>query len=44
MTTTSADAEVWESLVALKHKVFAFGREAKEREAELLAQIAQLEA
>ena len=38
------DVEAREHLVALEQKVFAFGRQTEEREAELLARIAQLEA
>ena len=38
------DAEAREHLVALEQKVFTFGQQTEEREAELLAQIAQLEA
>ena len=36
--------EAQEHLVALEQKVFAFGRQTEERETELLAWIAQLEA
>ena len=38
------DAKVQERLVALEQKVFAFGRQAEERKAELLGWIVQLEA
>ena len=38
------DAEARERLVAIEQKVYAFGWQTEEREAELLAQIAQLEA
>ena len=44
VTSASTDAEARERLVALEQKVFAFGRQTEEREAELLARIAQLEA
>ena len=43
VTIVGADAEAQEHLVALEQKVFAFGRQTKEREAKLLAQIAHLE-
>ena len=44
VTSVGTDAEARERLVALEQKVFAFGQQTEEREAELLAQIAQLEA
>ena len=43
VTSTGIDAEAQERLVALEQKVFAFGWQTEEREAELLARIAQLE-
>ena len=42
--SAGTDAEAGERLVALEQKVFAFERQTEEREAELLARIAQLEA
>ena len=44
VTSAGTDAEARERLVALEQQVFAFGRQTEEREAELLARIAQLEA
>ena len=44
MTIASTDAEARERLVAFEQKVFAFGQQTEEREADVLAQIAQLEA
>ena len=44
VTTFGTDVEAWKRLVALEWKVFAFWQEIKDREVELLAQIAQLEA
>ena len=44
ITSAGTDAEVRERLVALEQQVFAFEKQTEEREAELLAQIAQLEA
>ena len=44
VTSAGIDAKARERLVALEQKVFVFGRQTEEREAELLAQIAQLEA
>ena len=40
ITLASNDAEAQECLVALEHKVFAFGQQTEEREAELLAWVA----
>ena len=44
VTSAGTDAEARERLVALEQKVFAFGQQTEEREEELLAWIAQLEA
>ena len=44
VASVGTDAEARERLVALEQKVYAFGRQTEEREAELLAWIAQLEA
>ena len=44
VASAGTDAEARERLVALERQVFAFGRQTEEREAELLARIAQLEA
>ena len=44
VTLAGTNVEAREHLVALKQKVFAFGQQIEEREAELLARIAQLEA
>ena len=43
VTSIGTDAEAREHLVALEQRVFAFGKQTEEREAELLARIAQLE-
>ena len=43
VVSAGTDAEARERLVALERQVFAFGRQTEEREAELLARIAQLE-
>ena len=40
VTSAGTNAEARERLVALEQKVFAFGRQIEEREAELLARIA----
>ena len=44
VASAGTDAEARERLVALERQVFAFWRQTEEREAELLAWIAQLEA
>ena len=44
VASAGTDAEARERLVALEQKVYAFGRQTEEREAELLARIAHLEA
>ena len=44
VTSAGTDEEAREHLMALEWKVFAFGQQKEEREAELLARIAQLEA
>ena len=43
VTMSGTDVEAREHLMALKQKVFTFMQQAEEREAELMAQIAQLE-
>ena len=44
VTIAGIDTEAREHLVALEHNVFTFGQQTKDREAELLALIVQLEA
>ena len=44
VASAGTDAEARERLVALEQRVFAFGKQTEEREVELLARIAQLEA
>ena len=44
VASAGTNAEAGERLVVLERQVFAFGRQIEEREAELLARIAQLEA